>query len=198
MNFLAHAYLSFNKPEILIGNLISDFVKGKKQYDYPKEIQHGIKLHRAIDNFTDEHAITNKAKEFFRPYYRLYSGPLVDIVFDHFLANDPNYFPDKTALKNFSQKNYQIISAHINTLPENFQKIFPYMHSQDWLFNYQHKDFIKTSMNGLVKRATFISDPSMANEVFLHNYSEIEICFQHFFPELKSFASDTLTKLLNF
>lgn len=35
MNYLAHAYLSFNDPEILVGNLISDFVKGKKKFDYP-------------------------------------------------------------------------------------------------------------------------------------------------------------------
>jgi acyl carrier protein phosphodiesterase len=30
MNYLAHAYLSFGEPDILAGNMISDFVKGKK------------------------------------------------------------------------------------------------------------------------------------------------------------------------
>ncbi|KAF0239868.1 MAG: hypothetical protein FD183_1294 [Chitinophagaceae bacterium] len=49
MNYLAHAYLSFNEPSILLGNMISDYVKGKKQYDYPLLIQKGIHLHRAID-----------------------------------------------------------------------------------------------------------------------------------------------------
>ena len=72
MNYLAHAYLSFNKPEILIGNLISDFVKGKKKFDYSTGIQKGIALHRAIDQFTDDHAITQSAKLFFKPAYRLY------------------------------------------------------------------------------------------------------------------------------
>jgi acyl carrier protein phosphodiesterase len=53
MNYLAHAYLSFGIPEITLGNLISDFVKGKKKNDYPAAIQRGIMLHRAIDTFTD-------------------------------------------------------------------------------------------------------------------------------------------------
>src|SRR4029077_7560850 len=74
MNYLAHAYLSFNQSEILVGNMISDFVKGKRKFDYPSGIQKGIDLHRAIDQFTDQHSATKEAKEFFRPDYRLYAG----------------------------------------------------------------------------------------------------------------------------
>ena len=62
MNYLAHAYLSFNEPEILVGNMISDFVKGKKKFDYSPGVQKGIALHRAIDNFTDYHTATKAAK----------------------------------------------------------------------------------------------------------------------------------------
>ena len=66
MNYLAHAYLSFGMPAITVGNLISDFVKGKQKFTYPAAIQQGIVLHRAIDTFTDTHAVTRKAKTFFR------------------------------------------------------------------------------------------------------------------------------------
>ena len=44
-----------NDPDILPGNKISDFIKGKKQFDYPEKIQAGIKLHGAIDEFTERH-----------------------------------------------------------------------------------------------------------------------------------------------
>ena len=94
MNYLAHAYLSFNNPGILAGNMISDFVKGKRKYDYPQKIQQGIAVHREIDRFTDTHPVTKEAKEIFRPAYRLYAGPLIDVVYDHFLANDIDQFPD--------------------------------------------------------------------------------------------------------
>src|SRR5687767_10055662 len=103
MNFLAHAYLSFDHPEILVGNLISDFVKGKKKFDYSENIQHGIALHRAIDTFTDYHQTTQIAKSFFRADYRLYSGAFMDIVYDHFLANDTNEFADERTLLQFTE-----------------------------------------------------------------------------------------------
>ena len=51
-----------------MGNMISDFVKGKKKFDYPPGIQKGIMLHRAIDTFTDTHEATKLAKEVFRPH----------------------------------------------------------------------------------------------------------------------------------
>ena len=63
MNFLAHAYLSFDYTDILLGNMISDYVKGKKKFEYPPEIQSGIMLHRMIDEFTDNHPATKIAKE---------------------------------------------------------------------------------------------------------------------------------------
>ena len=57
MNFLAHVYLSGNDFEVALGNLIADRVKGKQIQHYPLKIQKGIKLHRSIDNFTDNHPL---------------------------------------------------------------------------------------------------------------------------------------------
>src|SRR6476619_335472 len=98
MNYLAHAYLSFRQPEILVGNMISDFVKGKKKFDYSPAIQKSMALHRAIDDFTDSHPATIKAKQFFRPAYRLYAGAFIDVVYDHFLALDSNEFANESEL----------------------------------------------------------------------------------------------------
>ena len=86
VNYLAHAYLSFGDTEVLTGNLISDFVKGKKKYDYPPRILGGIDLHRAIDEFTDDHTVNKEAAKIFKPFYGLYSSAFIDVVYDHFLA----------------------------------------------------------------------------------------------------------------
>src|ERR1700712_5540566 len=94
MNFLAHAYLSFNHHDLLVGNMISDFVKGRKKFDYSSGIQEGITLHRQIDLFTDNHEATKEARKFLKPAVGLYSGAFVDVAYDHFLANDPNEFSD--------------------------------------------------------------------------------------------------------
>src|ERR1700761_1388258 len=156
MNYLAHAYLSFNIPEITLGNLISDFVKGKQKFSFPPAIQNGIALHRAIDEFTDTHDITREAKTYFKAAYSLYSGPIVDIVYDHFLANDPLIFPpdnNAAALYSFSQTTYTHLNDLQELFPEKFARMFPYMKTQNWLYNYRHEEGIFNSLEGLARRA---------------------------------------------
>ena len=187
MNYLAHAYLSFNHEEILVGNLISDFVKGKNKFNYPEGIQKGITLHRAIDTFTDGHEATQLAKNIFRPAYRLYSGAFVDVVYDHFLATDPKEFNEET-LKSFSENVYNVLGNHINYLPERFGRMFPYMKLQNWLFNYHTRWGTEASFGGLVKRARYIRESETAASLFEERYKTLHECYKVFFPDLKSFA----------
>ncbi|HET9056689.1 MAG TPA: ACP phosphodiesterase [Chitinophagaceae bacterium] len=194
MNYLAHAYLSFNEPEILVGNMISDFVKGKKKFDYSLVIQKGIILHRAIDKFTDEHEATKKAKEIFRPEYRLYSGAFVDVVFDHFLALNQDEFT-KESLLSFTQNTYHLLTPFVPIFPERFQKMFPYMKSQNWLYNYQFRQGIEKSFGGIVQRASYLSESDKAFALFEKHYSELHRYFNEFFPALKAFAYEKFTFL---
>ncbi|HVU56996.1 MAG TPA: ACP phosphodiesterase [Puia sp.] len=195
MNYLAHAYLSFGVPDIAVGNLISDFVKGKKKLDYPETIQHGITLHRAIDTFTDTHPITQKAKLFFRPNYGLYSGAIVDILYDHYLANDPDQFPSPGSLGTFALQTYQQLGGREPLFPERFARLFPYMRSQNWLYNYRHKEGIYNSLHGLARRATHMPDPDAAFQTFNTRYEQLQDCYRRFFPELKEFAFNELQRL---
>jgi acyl carrier protein phosphodiesterase len=217
MNYLAHAYLSFEITDITVGNMISDFVKGKQKLDYPIAIQQGITLHRAIDSFTDSHAITRQAKSFFKEDYGLYAGPLVDVVYDHFLANDPLRFPETgqkegatgpqtpatangeetggTGLKAFAQKTYEQLSTRQALLPERFGRFFHYMRAQDWLFNYRYKQGIFNAFAGLARRAAYMGTSEQAGLLFEKYYSGLEACYTDFFPALQDFALRTLQQL---
>jgi acyl carrier protein phosphodiesterase len=195
MNYLAHAYLSFDQPEILLGNMISDFVKGKAKFNYSAGIQKGITLHRAIDEFTDTHPETKKAKEFFRPAYRLYSGAFVDVVYDHFLALDKNEFLNDLALSNFCQQTYKILEANISVLPQPFQNIFPHMQKHNWLYNYQYLTGMEKSFGGLVRRAKYMNESATAFKILNDNYVELNDRYNSFFPDLKAFAFQYLAKL---
>lgn len=197
MNYLAHAYLSFQQPEILVGNMISDFIKGKKQFDYPLPVQKGIKLHRAIDNFTDTHSATQELKSFFRPRYRLYSGAFADVVYDHFLANDLNEFSKETELKQFTIDSYKTLETHFELFPAPFKKMFPYMKEQDWLYNYRYKWAIEKSFWGLVRRSAYLTEGQIAFEIFNEHYVAMQTCYVAFFPSLKKFTSNHLDELLN-
>ncbi len=196
MNYLAHAYLSFNNPGILVGNMISDFVKGNSKFSYSLPVQKGIELHRAIDQFTDNHPATKAAKLFFKPAYRLYSGAFVDVVYDHFLANDANQFIFDEDLVEFDRDVCQTLQDHFTELPAGFQKILPYMKKQNWLANYKYRFGIEKSFEGLVRRALYMHESSTAFLIFTRYYDELKTCYNEFFPEQKTFAAHQLSNLL--
>jgi len=114
MNYLAHAYLSFRHPDILVGNMISDFVKGKQQFSYAPGIWKGIRLHRLIDDFTDAHRVTREARQLFRPAVGLYAGAFMDVVYDHFLALDTNEIEEKE-WQLFATEVYSQLTARQNS-----------------------------------------------------------------------------------
>ncbi len=196
MNYLAHAYLSFNHPEILLGNLISDFVKGKKKFDYPLGIQNGISLHRSIDAYTDSHPATKEAKQVFRNAYRLYSGALVDIAYDHFLANDINEFSESSLLE-FSNKVYATIEENISLVPDPFARMFSFMKKQNWLFHYRTIPGIEKGFGGLVRRAAYINESETASRLFETHYQLLSDCYRQFWKDVKPFAFDIFHLLLN-
>ncbi|MFT3909810.1 MAG: ACP phosphodiesterase [Ferruginibacter sp.] len=197
MNYLAHAYLSFNQPQILAGNMISDFVKGKKQFEYSPLVQRGIKLHRAIDSFTDSHPAIKEMKKPFKAKYGLYAGAFTDIVCDHFLANDKNEFESPEILEAFSKDTYNKLTDQINVLPEIFQQMFVYMKEYDWLFNYQFETMIHKSFTGIVKRAKYMDDANTAFEIFIDNMEKMRPYYNDFFPLLKKYTIHTLNELGN-
>jgi len=187
MNFLAHAYLSFHHPEVMVGNMISDFVKGKTRYTYLPAIQYGIELHRRIDCFTDDHPVTHKAKTIFKKEYRLYSGAFMDIVYDHFLANDETLFPNGSLLR-FTQKVYEVLDTFSAHLPDRFLYLLPYMKTENWLYHYKDKGGIERSFKGLVRRSSFLTESDTAFHLFMEHYLYLQECYGDFFTDLKQYA----------
>ena len=155
MNFLAHAVLSYGNTPILVGNMISDFVKGKKQFDFSKDIQRGIRLHRHIDAYTDSHPVTKQATALFKPVTGLYASVFIDIAYDHFLARDTQEFKDNN-LATFAADVYKKLYDNAHVLPERFLNILPFMSQQNWLFNYNSLQGIEKSFAGIARRARFL------------------------------------------
>jgi acyl carrier protein phosphodiesterase len=175
--------------------MISDCIKGRAQYQYPEGIQKGIRLHRAIDAFTDSHPATKRAQEVFRPHYRLYSAPLADVAFDYFLANDKETFNEAT-LFHFSQHTYAVIESFDAHLPPRFATLFTYMKRDNWLFRYRSMEGIGNSLRGLMYRASMPDDGQHAGDLLLQHKSLLQQCFDDFFPDVKKFAKGQVAELL--
>lgn len=195
MNYLGHALLSFGKPEILAGNMIGDFVKGSLILDaFPEGIKQGIVLHRKIDAYADAHPATLKAKNLFRPDYRLYAGAFVDSQYDHFLANDPHYFPTEKSLYDFSQEVYSTLRNYEDLLPERFRQMMPYMFSDNWLYNYRTLKGMKQSFGGLVRRARYLDSSDKAYEILVAHYYELNQYYFDFIDDITGYVKNELNQ----
>ena len=188
MNFLAHSYLSFSEEQ-LVGNMIADFVKNRDVARLPESIQKGIKLHRAIDTFTDAHPLIHEAKAPFRPLVRLYSGAFVDVAFDYFLANDTTENSQRE-WQEHSQRVYAVLRRYEEFLPEVFKKVLDKMQQDDWLYNYRNEWGIGYSFRNVVNKAQFLDKTTNVFPAFLANKDFLREKYEIFFPEIKSFAQD--------
>jgi acyl carrier protein phosphodiesterase len=179
----------------MIGNFIADFVKGKKKDEYPVRIKQGIELHRSIDDFTDHHEITGRSKDCLRRKYAKYSGVIVDIYYDHFLAaHFSDYHP--SSLQDFSQRTYAVLKANWNILPEGVQYFIPFMIERNWLMNYATIDGIGRALSGLSKRVSFENKMDESVLDLQEHYESFENDFREFFFELIKFADEKKLRLI--
>jgi len=187
MNYLAHIYLSGDNDLVTIGNFIADGIKGKSYKEYPKDIQIGILLHRNIDTFTDAHEVVRQSTKRLHEKYGHYSGIIVDILYDHFLAkNWSNYC--NIPLDSYVEHFYDLLETHYELLPLRIQKMMPYMMTGNWLVNYASINGISKALEGMDRRTKNRSGMNEAvNELELF-YSDFETEFSTFFEELIRFS----------
>ncbi len=194
MNFLAHIYLSGDDHDLMIGNFIADFVKGKKKDEYPLRIKQGIELHRSIDDFTDHHEITGKSKDRIRSKYGKYSGVITDLYYDHFLAANFKDYHEQS-LQDYSENTYRVLNQNLHILPEGVQYFLPFMIERNWLLNYATVDGIGGALTGLSKRVSFENKMDESVHDLREKYEEFEDDFRQFFPELAGFVKKRLVIL---
>ncbi len=183
MNYLAHFYLSGDRLPLLLGNFIADAVKGSHLDAYPADIQEGIRMHRAIDFFTDTHPVTSRSKDRIRAQFNHYSGVVIDIFYDHFLARDWHKY-SKEPLPEYSRRIYALLELHVEIFPERPRHMLPFMKHHDWLVAYSTVEGIKTVLTGMSRRVRPGSKMELAAEVLVEKYAEFEGDFVEFFPEV--------------
>jgi acyl carrier protein phosphodiesterase len=194
MNFLAHAHLSGKNHEVLFGNFIADAVKGKNFERFEKDIQLGIKLHRMIDSYTDSHPVFRSTLNRIRKDFGKYSGIVVDIYYDHFLAKNWNdYHNDE--LRHFAKIVYGILKKRYLLLPSRTKRLLPFLITQNWLVGYANLKDLSLVFYGMDRRTGLHSGMSSAVEVLENNYDDINRDFDKFYPELILYSSKALTDL---
>ena len=183
MNYLAHLYLSGDNEMLMTGNFIGDYVKGNKYLKFPGEIQKGIIMHRNIDTYTDLHKKFREAKKLFRPEYGLYSGIVVDLFYDHFLAKNWSHYSDIT-LQKFSAKAHAVLLSNFSFLPATVQGFLPILIKKRRLESYASTEGIKKSLEAMSHYTSLPSKSKKAIQIMKSNTNFFENNFRDFMQDI--------------
>jgi acyl carrier protein phosphodiesterase len=183
MNFLAHLYLSGNEEDVIVGNFVADEIKGNSLQRFPEGFERGIRLHREIDWYTDQHPVFRSSKSKLRPKYGIYSGVIVDLFYDHFLAKHWNDYSD-AKLETFVAKTYFLLIRRYQILPPRARRILPFMITQNWLVGYRNPESLQRVFNGMARRTNHQSGMENAIADLKANYELYENEFREFFPQI--------------
>lgn len=186
MNYFAHLVLSQPTIKSTVGNLLGDFARGVDQSKLNPAVLAGLKNHRAVDRFTDNHARVAELKQYFSPNRRRFAGIALDVYFDHLLIN---YWHE------FDSRNVNHVIAEFYARMENGQTLMPgsemrrvtsRMINYDWFGSYQDIDSVAQALDRIAMRIRFQNEFSNAIDDLRQHEDMILDAFFNFFPELKA------------
>lgn len=200
MNFLAHLLLSGEKEGVIMGNYVGDFVKGKltaeKTENWNHEYLTGLKLHRFIDMFTDEHPVVREAKHKVAENYGRVAGIIIDIYFDYFLAKHFMEYSEEP-LWEYTHRMYTVIEKNEYLIPDTMIPMVRSMIRQDWLNSYDTFDGIDLTFKRMSGRADFMKILKSAGLELRKNEKFYFDKFQEFFPQLQASTKQQILTMLN-
>ncbi len=183
MNYLAHVYLSGTNDLLKIGNFMADSIKGNSYNLYDQELRKGILLHRHIDSFTDAHPIYRKSKHRLHEKYGHYSGVIMDILYDYFLAKNWSRYSEEP-LEDYAANFYKLLQNNEAILTDKIKTLIPYMIEKNWFVSYSSLagiEMILFQMDYKTKHRVHMQEAMVELKTF---YSEFEEEFFLFFDEL--------------
>lgn len=151
MNYLAHIYLSGENPDIQVGGLLGDFIKGPLNGTYPALVETGIRLHRTIDSTTDSRPDFQACLATLPAPWRRFGGILLDVYFDHLLASRwPGFHRD--SLEEFCALFYSHLQQRRDLLPPGATRFCDIAPGVKWLESYRNGNKIPLMLNNLGQR----------------------------------------------
>ncbi len=187
MNYLSHIYLSGDSEEIQLGNFIGDFVKGQQFMRFPPNVAKGILLHRQIDLFTDSHISVKECIRKLRPGFGKYSGIVIDIFLDHFLAVNWHHYSHEK-LPSFTKGFHAVLLSNFFQLPSKVKMFLPFLIQNKRLQSYVSIDGIEKTLSIMVSRTSLPSEIEFAMKILEDEYEFFNRAFNQFFPEIIHFV----------
>jgi len=187
VNFLAHFHLAWPDEGMIAGGLEGDFFKGPLPGKLPHSLERGVKLHRAIDAYTDNHELVATLRWHFPAPLRRYAGILIDLSFDHFLTRHWCKYSE-IGLKDFNQQICTILNQQDAQLSEGSRRMLNRIQEYDILNLYHDWDTVTATAMRVGERFKR-GNPLLEVETQLSPIKrELEQTFLEFYPQLLTFS----------
>lgn len=183
MNYLAHCYLSCSDEDLLLGNIMTDFLRKSEEPNYQGRVLDGIHLHREIDQFTDNHPASLDLRNILRPRHDKYASVVVDLIWDRLLCLNWKHFSGQS-IRDFVDPLYGVLRRRKEELPKKFNARLDKMIESDFLLAYATEENMLKSLTWMDKRVNFPSNFKSAILDLQENEEHIQKLFMQFFPEL--------------
>ena len=189
MNHLAHLALAGSEPAMLVGAILGDHVKGRLTGNYPADIERGIRLHRAIDAFTDQHAMVRQSQNRFDLRFRRYSGIILDVYFDYLLARSWSlYYPSE--LSRYSSEVLAVLVEQQGMLTDRAAQQVKHMHARNSLAAHGEQAYLEGALTHISTRLSRANPLTEAAAECKRIGDAIEPDFHAFYPCLHDFVED--------
>ncbi|MGD8830454.1 MAG: ACP phosphodiesterase [Pseudomonadales bacterium] len=156
MNFLAHCLIGDraareDRDALVAGGFLGDFVKGPLPPAMPDDLSLGVRLHRRVDAYSNQHPIIRDSVARFPTELRRIAPILVDILCDHFLSSHWDEF-HPTSLPRFTRKVYVDVASFEPWLPGAGHRFLTYARERDLLARYADWTVALGAMRSITRR----------------------------------------------
>jgi acyl carrier protein phosphodiesterase len=189
MNFLAHFQLAWPDEGLVLGALEGDYYKGPLGSELPSDLARGVRLHRAIDAYTDNHAAVAELRRAFPAGLRRYAGILIDLGFDHYLTQHWHSFSTAN-LPEFNRGVLRTLTGRSDNLSAGSRQMLARLEEFDILNCYHEWQAVTGSAERIGQRFRR-GNPLVAIEQEVEPLREgIEDAFLEFYPQLQAFVAN--------
>lgn len=186
MNLLAHLHLSDGlPPPVAAGNLLADYLRRVGEAPADAGFREGVRLHRAIDVFTETHPATRAARACIAPPRRRLAGIIVDVAWDYFLSRDWARYAQKP-LRPFVTARIADIRSYLRSRAPGLHGFVERAMAEEWLLSYGTLAGLATTFQRVSRRSRAVALLPGAEREIERNAELLHRHFSDFYPQLRA------------
>ena len=155
----------------------------------PADLARGVRLHRRIDAFSNQHPDIRLSCQRFPAELRRIAPILVDIICDHLLARRWNQFHHEP-IESFTATAYQQVADQGEWLSESAWRFLDYARDQDLFAGYHDWSATISAMRSITRRLGKQELDPLMDEATPTLLPGLELDFLRYFPDILEHSAE--------